>query len=176
MIKGGLAIIVMGVSGCGKSSVGQALAARLACPMIEGDALHSAANVAKMARGVPLTDADRWPWLERLGSALGEAAAANRTAIATCSALKRIYRDRLRAAAGREIAFVHLTADHAELARRMAVRPGHYMPVSLLDSQLALLEPPEPDELARTFDAAQSPDTLIAEIGDWLATIDPEAA
>ena len=176
MTDGGLAIIVMGVSGCGKSSVGQALAARLACPMIEGDLLHSADSVAKMARGVPLDDSDRWPWLQRLGTALGEAASDHPTAIATCSALKRVYRNRLREAAGRPIAFVHLTASHAELARRMSLRSGHYMPVSLLDSQLAVLEPPGQDELARSFDAGQAPDTLVDEIAAWLASLDRPVA
>jgi carbohydrate kinase (thermoresistant glucokinase family) len=140
-----LRIVVMGVSGCGKSTVGTALAVRLGLPFIEGDALHDPASVAKMAAGAPLDDADRWPWLDRIGAAL---AAPADGAVAACSALRRAYRDRLRAIVP-GLAFLHLTGDRATIAARMATRPGHFMPPALIDSQFATLEPPEdePDVL-----------------------------
>jgi gluconokinase len=137
-----LRVVVMGVSGCGKTTVAMALAERLGARFIEGDRLHPEANVAKMAAGIPLMDADRWPWLNAVAGAL----ASDAPAVASCSALKRAYRDRLRVVSGTPLHFLHLAGDRAILARRMAERPGHYMPVSLLDSQLATLEPPGPDE------------------------------
>lgn len=153
-------IVVMGVAGCGKSTVAQALADRLGLPMIEGDALHPPANVAAMSAGRPLTDADRWPWLDAVGAAL---AAAPGGAVATCSALKRRYRDRLRAEAG-DVLFVHLTGDRDLIAIRMSAREGHFMPLSLLDSQFAALEPPGPDENAVAADIAAPPDMVLATI------------
>ncbi len=137
-----LRVVVMGVSGCGKTTVGMALAERLGARFVEGDRLHPEANVAKMAAGTPLTDADRWPWLDAVAVAL----AGDAPVIASCSALKRVYRDRLRGGLSTPLHFLHLAGDRAILARRMGERPGHYMPVSLLDSQLATLEPPAPDE------------------------------
>ncbi|WP_316747210.1 gluconokinase, GntK/IdnK-type [Sphingomonas sp. A2-49] len=133
------AIVVMGVSGSGKSTLAARLATHLGCPMLEGDAFHGAANVAKMQAGRPLDDADRWPWLDRLGHAIGAAAAADGMAVAACSALKRSYRRRLRAASFCPLAFVLLDTGRDELARRLAGRTGHYMPVSLLGSQMATL-------------------------------------
>jgi gluconokinase len=133
-----LRIVVMGVSGCGKTTIGLALAERLGARFIEGDQLHPPANVAKMAVGIPLSDDDRWPWLDAVGSALAGSA----PVVASCSALKHAYRDRLRSQAQSSLHFLHLAGDRAVLAQRMAERPGHYMPVSLLDSQLATLEPP----------------------------------
>ena len=137
-----LRIVLMGVSGCGKTTVGLALAERLGARFVEGDQLHPQTNVAKMAAGIPLTDADRWPWLDAVGAALAGSA----PVVASCSALKRSYRDRLRVQAGAPLNVLHLAGDRAALAQRMAERPGHYMPVSLLDSQLATLEPPPADE------------------------------
>lgn len=151
-----LRIVVMGVSGCGKTTVGLALAGRLGARFIEGDLLHPQANVAKMAAGIALTDADRWPWLDAVGSALAGSA----PVVASCSALRRAYRDRLRANAGSSLCFLHLAGDRAALARRMAERPGHYMPVSLLDSQLATLEPPGADE-ALTLPIDMPPPTIV---------------
>lgn len=130
------AIVVMGVSGCGKSSVGERIASALGLTYVEGDSLHPASNVAKMSRGEPLTDADRWPWLDRVAEALAEGG------VVSCSALRRAYRDRLRSGAGRPLAFVFLTGSHEVLAERMRNRAGHFMPASLLDSQLATLEDP----------------------------------
>jgi len=145
-----VAVVVMGVSGSGKSTVGAALAKQLGVAFRDADEFHPAANVAKMSAGTPLTDEDRWPWLDAIGAALAEAGRAGRGIVVGCSALKRVYRDRLRAAAHRPLVFVHLTGSHATLAQRMHTRKGHFMPASLLDSQLATLEPPSPDEGAIT--------------------------
>ncbi len=157
------AIVVMGVSGSGKSTLAALLADRLGCPLIEGDEFHSAANVAKMAAGHPLDDADRWPWLDRVGLAVG-AAAQRGIAVAACSALKRRYRERLQAASDVPLLFVLLDTGADELARRLTERAGHYMPASLLDSQLATLERPAPGERALTLDAARTPDALCADV------------
>jgi gluconokinase len=137
-----LRIVLMGVAGCGKSSVGEALSRRLGIPYRDGDDLHPAENVAKMRAGIPLTDTDRWPWLDRVAQTL----AAEAPAIIGCSALKRAYRDRIRAGAGGPVRFVHLAGSRDLIAARMAQRSGHYMPLSLLDSQFAALEPPDATE------------------------------
>jgi gluconokinase len=163
------AIIIMGVSGSGKSTLAALLADRLACPFFEGDSFHSEANIAKMRAGQPLSDADRWPWLDRLGAAIGFAVVGQGRTVAACSALKRVYRDRLRAAIAAPTAFVLLEADQGELARRLENRPGHYMPASLLGSQLATLEKPQADELALTLDATLSPELLADHVLDWLS-------
>jgi gluconokinase len=133
-------LVVMGVSGCGKSSLGTALAAALALPFTDADDLHPATNRAKMAAGQPLTDADRWPWLKAVGTVL----AANAGVVA-CSALRRSYRDRLRDTAG-PVQFLHLVAPREVIAERLAAPRGHFMPLALLDSQLATLEPVTPAE------------------------------
>jgi gluconokinase len=135
-------IVIMGVSGCGKSTVGAALGAALGIPYRDGDDLHPVANVEKMRAGVPLTDADRWPWLDRVADVLRDDA----PVIVGCSALRRVYRDRIRAGAGGPVRFVHLVGSRDVIAGRMAARTGHYMPPALLDSQFATLEPPGPDE------------------------------
>jgi gluconokinase len=137
-----LRVVIMGVSGCGKSSVGEGLAAVLGIPYRDGDDLHPAANVDKMRAGVALTDDDRWPWLDRVASVLADEA----PVIVGCSALRRIYRDRIRAGAGGPVRFVLLTGSREVILARMALRKGHYMPTSLLDSQFATLEVPGPDE------------------------------
>ena len=148
------AILVMGVCGAGKTTLGRALADRLGYAFIEGDDLHSAANVAKMAAGTPLTDEDRAPWLERVADALADAATRGGGVVA-CSALKRRYRDLLRNRSRQALAIVHpLLADGA-LLDRLARREGHFMPPGLLASQQAALEPPAPDEHACTIDAAR---------------------
>jgi gluconokinase len=137
-----LAIVVMGVSGCGKTTAGQALAAHLGCRFLEGDSFHSDAAKAKMTAGIPLTDEDRWPWLDRLGNAIGDDYRAGHAIVAACSALKQSYRDRLLNAANEPLSFVWLHAPEALLRARLEARKGHYMPASLLTSQLAVLEPP----------------------------------
>lgn len=137
-----LRVVIMGVAGCGKSSVGEALAQRLDIIYRDGDDLHTPQAVEKMRRGIPLTDDDRWPWLDRVAQVL----AAEAPILVGCSALKRAYRDRIRAGAGGPVTFVHLSGSRDLIASRMAARTGHYMPTSLLDSQFAALEPPGPDE------------------------------
>ena len=159
-----LRAVVMGVSGCGKSHIGAALAARLGIAWRDGDDLHPAENLAKMRAGQALEDGDRWPWLDRVAAALhGEA-----PLIIGCSALRRSYRDRIRAGAGGPVAFVHLTGSPTLIAARMAARQGHFMPPALLDSQLATLEPPDADETALTLDVATAPEALVATAAAWL--------
>lgn len=140
-------IVVMGVSGTGKTTVGRLLARQAGLGFAEGDEFHPARNVAKMAAGVPLEDADRWPWLDAIGAWAG--GRGGRGGVVAASALKRAYRDRLRSAAPGTV-FVHLAGDRELIARRMAARAGHFMPVSLLDSQFAALEPLQPDEAGVT--------------------------
>lgn len=137
-----LRLVIMGVAGCGKSTVGAALSEQLDIPYRDGDDLHSTEAVEKMRAGIPLTDDDRWPWLDRIADAL----ASDAPLIIGCSALRRTYRDRIRAGAGGAVTFVHLAGDRDLIASRMAMRAGHYMPLSLLDSQFATLERPGPDE------------------------------
>ena len=155
-------LIIMGVSGCGKSTVGERLAQRLGVPFLEGDALHPPHNVALMAAGTPLTDADRTDWLDAIAARLS-ALHANEGIVVSCSALKRIYRDRLRAATP-DLQFVHLHGDHALLATRIGQRQGHYMPPVLLASQLATLEIPTADEASLSLDIAEPADRLVAQI------------
>ncbi|AHG48375.1 gluconokinase (plasmid) [Rhizobium leguminosarum bv. trifolii CB782] len=151
-----LAVIVMGVSGCGKSSVGERIAAQNGMPFLEGDQLHPAANVEKMAKGIPLTDDDRLPWLDRIGAEIRVAQKTSQGLVISCSALKRNYRDRLRQAAGGRLAFVFLEGSRDLLLSRMQARQGHFMPASLLDSQLQTLEPPtgEPGVVTVAIDGA----------------------
>ena len=162
-----LHIVVMGVSGCGKSTIGQAIAERLGLPFIEGDSLHSARNVALMASGSALTDADRAEWLAAIAQKLGQAAAAGRGLVVSCSALKRRYRELLRGGAP-DLRFIHLHGSLAVLRQRMSQRRGHYMPASLLDSQLATLEPPGADEAALTINIDQSVDQITDAALHWL--------
>ena len=133
-------VVVMGVCGCGKTTVGEALAAATGWPFFDADGFHPPANVAKMAAGVPLTDLDRAPWLDRLAAEMGAIERAGGSAVLACSALKAAYRERL-AIAG-DVRFVHLKGDRATIASRVAARTGHYMPAALVDSQFAALEPP----------------------------------
>ena len=155
--------VVMGVSGCGKSTVGAKLAEALQLPFLEGDVLHPERNVALMAAGVPLSDADREGWLQALAERLRQAHAAGRGLVLSCSALKRAYRDILRSGAP-GLRLVYLHGEHALLAARMAARTGHYMPLSLLDSQLATLEPPGVDENALGFEVAERAEGIVAAV------------
>lgn len=158
-------VVVMGVSGCGKSAVGERLATYLGASFIEGDSLHSVQNVEKMRSGIPLTDADRWPWLEEIGARLASPAAT----VVSCSALKRAYRERLREVAWQPITFVFLQGTRALLATRLAERKGHYMPLSLLDSQLAILELPLGEADVATIEIDQSLERIVALAMNTLA-------
>ncbi|MBY5551542.1 gluconokinase [Rhizobium leguminosarum] len=165
------AIIVMGVSGCGKSSVGEKLAEALHLAFIEGDALHPAANVEKMSKGIPLTDEDRMPWLDRIGEEIKASLEKSEGIIVSCSALKRLYRDRLRAAAGGNLFFVYLEGSRALLMKRMGERKGHFMPVSLLDSQLATLEVPTGEPGVVTVDIDDTVEGIAATALKGLAAL-----
>jgi gluconokinase len=150
-------VVVMGVSGAGKSTVGQAIATALSLPFADADDFHPAANIAKMSRGEALDDGDRWPWLAAIGAHL--AAHRGRGCVVTCSALKRAYRDALRQAAP-DLRLVFLTGDPGLVAARQAARRNHFMPASLVASQFATLEPPAPDEAAITLDVGPAPAAL----------------
>ena len=159
------AIVVMGVSGCGKTSVAEGIAAALRVGFIEGDLLHPAANVEKMSRGVPLTDEDRWPWLDAIGREMGDALGKGQGIVVSCSSLRKAYRDRLRqAAGGGDVAFVFLKGSRELLLERMRARKNHFMPVNLLDSQLATLEDP-----------SNEPGVVVVDIAPPIATIIDES-
>jgi gluconokinase len=158
-----LAIVVMGVSGCGKSTVGKQLAQALPATFLDADDFHPPANVERMRAGIALSDAERAPWLDALAARLATAVTADESVVLACSALKRSYRDALRRGAP-TLTLVHLTGSPALLAERITARPGHYMPPTLLPSQLATLEPPGADERAITLDVAAATDDLIADI------------
>ncbi len=155
--------VVMGVSGCGKSTVGQALSAALGVDFLEGDQFHSAANVAKMSQGLALTDADRVDWLRALQTEIGAARQRGAGLVLSCSALKRRYRDALRAA-DPALRFAHLDGPRDMIAARMQARVGHYMPPSLLDSQFDDLEPLQPDEAGLLLDIGAAPAVLVARV------------
>ena len=154
----------MGVSGCGKSLVGQGFADATGARFVDGDSLHPAQNIAKMRRGEALTDTDRAPWLDLVAATLQTPGT-----VVACSSLKRLYRDRIRAGAGGPVVFLYLRGQRETLVQRMAARPGHFMPVSLLDSQLATLEEPGPDEPHVTADIEQTPAQIVAQFCASLA-------
>ena len=155
-------VVVMGVAGCGKSAVGRRVAAALALPMVEGDDFHPPANVERMRQGVALTDADRAGWLAALRDRIATARAQGSGLVVSCSALKRAYRDLLRSG-DPALRFVHLDGPRAVLERRLQ-RPGHFMPPSLLDSQLATLQPLQPDEDGIVLDIRQPLPVLLEQI------------
>ena len=158
-------MVLMGVAGSGKSSVGAALALRLGAQYLEGDDLHPAENIAKMSRGEPLDDADRWPWLALVGAALAGPDLTDRgRRIVGCSALKRRYRDRITEHAGGPVTFIHLAGSRAVIEARMRARQGHFMPTALLDSQFAALEAPAAEENAVTVDIDHPLDAVIDAI------------
>lgn len=156
-MRRGRAVVVMGVAGCGKSTVAALLAERLGWDLLEGDALHPVANVERMGAGIPLTDADRAPWLDAVAAWMDERLAAGRSVVVACSALARRYRDVLRR---NEVVFLHLTGSPELLAERLASREHHFMKAGMLQSQLDLLEPPAADERHVTLSIDDTPDAL----------------
>jgi gluconokinase len=167
-------IVVMGVAGCGKSQVGQRLAARLGLPLIEGDTFHSAESVSKMRDGVPLTDADRAGWLRTLGAQL----ASQRGAVLACSSLRRSYRDTLREAAEAksQLCFLFLNIDEATSQARVAARKNHFYPASLVASQFATLEDPTGEPRVLTLDGALPLDVITERAVEWLQKLNAQSS
>lgn len=163
-----IAVVVMGVAGAGKTTVGRLLAAQVGASFVDGDDLHTEAARAKMGAGVPLSDDDRWPWLDRIGQTLAAGLTARRATIVACSALRKAYRDRLRAVVGPALRFVYLAATPEAMRARVASRSEHYMPAALVDSQFATLEPPRGEgdviEIAADTDLATSVSRLAARL------------
>ena len=160
-------VVVMGVSGCGKSTVGRLLARSLKAEFLEGDEVHPPRNIERMVAGILLTDKDRRDWLLAIAQQLADASAGRHALVVSCSALKHRYRDTLRTAAS-QLAFVHIHASRELLEARLLARADHFMPGSLLDSQLQALEPPSPDERAITFDAELPAAQIAAQAASWL--------
>jgi gluconokinase len=160
-ITGPPILVVMGVAGTGKSTVAGLVAERLHWELQEGDDLHPAENVAKMSAGIPLEDEDRWPWLDAIAAWIKAKAESGEPGVVTCSALKRSYRDRLR---GPNVIFVFLNGPRAVIEARMASRTRHYMPISLLESQLAALEPPTSDENVLEVSLSAAPEEEAAQV------------
>lgn len=159
-------MVVMGVAGCGKSTIAEGLAAALGGVYLDGDSFHPPENIAKMSAGTPLTDEDRWPWLARFAQEIsGRDASA---VVGACSALKRSYRDHIRDVAGESILFLYLDGSRELIASRMSERTGHFMPTSLLDSQFAALEVPAEDECARAIGIEGSAAEIISDIVEQL--------
>jgi len=156
--------VMMGVCGSGKSLIGAELARALDIEFVEGDDLHPPDNVQRMAAGIPLTDADRHAWLREIATRLCDAKRAGVGLVVACSALKRSYRDLLRSGGAVDVRFVYLAGNRALLAERMAKRRGHFMPPALLESQLATLEAPSPDEQAWVCDIREAPEAIVADL------------
>lgn len=167
-------IVVMGVSGAGKTMIGQALSRALGARFAEGDRFHPPENIARMSAGLPLRDEDRWGWLDAIAGEIADSERNGEALVIACSALKRAYRDRLRLAS-RHLRFVYLEVDRDLAAARIAARKDHFMPASLTDSQFADLEPPEADENAVKLDATRDPAELAAQAASLLA-VPPTAA
>jgi gluconokinase len=161
-------IVVMGVSGAGKTVIGSALAAALGARYAEGDRFHPPENIARMSAGLPLRDEDRQGWLDAIAGEIADAEGNDEALVVACSALKRVYRDRLRRAS-RHLRFVYLDIDRDLAAERIAARKDHFMPASLTDSQFAALEPPAADENAVKLDATSDPAELVAQAASLLA-------
>lgn len=155
-------VVVMGVSGSGKTTIARGIANALGWSLLEGDTLHPAANIAKMQSGVPLNDEDRWPWLRAIAAAIDAMRAQGRSAVVACSALKRAYRDVL-IGERRDVVLVYLRGGKQLIAARMAARQGHFMPPALLDSQLATLEEPGEAERPIVVSVAGTPEEAVAE-------------
>ena len=156
-------IVVMGVAGSGKTTIASGLAEKLGVPFVEGDSLHPPANVKKMAGGVPLTDDDRWPWLEAIGARMEVERVTGHGVVVSCSALRHVYRDCLRKNVRGKLHFILLDGSHQLITDRMKQRKGHFMPPALLESQFATLEKPTPDEHAVILDISHPVPALLAE-------------
>jgi len=163
----------MGVSGVGKTTVAKGISTVTGWAFAEGDAFHSEANVEKMRSGHPLTDEDRWPWLRSIGAWMSEEIARGRSGVVTCSALRRVYRDLLREDRP-QVRFCHLSADENLIANRLSGRTSHYMPASLLHSQLETLEPLEPDEPGTVVSVDGTAAAVLARAVDALGLARPE--
>lgn len=155
----------MGVSGSGKSTIGEKIASELGLPFLEGDSLHPRSNVDKMSAGIPLQDDDRWPWLGKIGTRLADG---QEGIIVSCSALKKSYRDRLRTAANAPVAFLFLDGSFEVLHEHMGHRTGHFMPVKMLESQIATLESPIGEPLVLRADVADPVEKIVAESLSWI--------
>ena len=169
-VSGLAAIVVMGVSGAGKSTVGKVIAVRLDCPFRDADSFHPPANIAKMSSGQPLTDEDRWPWLRAIAAWIAEHRAAGTTCVVTCSALKRVYRDIVTEHQRADVRLVHLKGDFDLIAARLAARKGHFMPPALLKSQFDALEDPGAEEHAIAVSIDEAPEEIARRIMNALHT------
>jgi gluconokinase len=158
------AIVLMGVSGAGKSTVGRIVAERLNCPFRDADSFHPKANIEKMASGHPLTDDDRWPWLHAIADWIGEHRAAGTLCVVTCSALKRAYRDIITNTQSKDVRLVYLKGDYGVIDARLKARTGHFMPPALLESQFAALEEPAADEHAITVSIDATPEEIAERV------------
>ena len=167
-VSGIAAVVVMGVSGAGKSTVGKLIAARLDCPFRDADSFHPKANIAKMSRGEPLTDTDRWPWLEAIAAWIAEHRTAGTTCVVTCSALKRRYRDLVTDNQRDDVRLVYLKGDFALIEARLEARTGHFMPPGLLQSQFDALEEPGVNERAMTVSIEATPEDIAAHVVERL--------
>lgn len=163
-VPGLAAVVVMGVSGAGKSTVGRLIAARLGCPFRDADSFHPVANIAKMSSGQPLADEDRWPWLLAIAGWIAEHRAAGTTCVVTCSALKRVYRDIVTDRQRADVRLVHLKGDFDLIAARLAARQGHFMPPALLRSQFDALEEPAADEHAMAVSIDAAPEDIARRV------------
>jgi len=158
------AVVVMGVSGAGKSTVGKIIASNLGCPFRDADSFHPKANIEKMSRGEALTDGDRWPWLEAIAAFIAEHRAAGTTCVVTCSALKRVYRDIVTAKQSADVRLVYLKGEFDLIAARLAARKGHFMPPALLKSQFDALEEPAADEHAVAVSIDATPEEIARRV------------
>jgi gluconokinase len=164
-------IVVMGVAGSGKTTIASGLAEKLGVPFVEGDSLHPAANVKKMASGIPLTDEDRWPWLEAIGERMEVERVTGHGVVVSCSALRHVYRDCLRKKVNGKVHFILLDGSRELITDRMKQRKGHFMPPALLDSQFATLEKPTPDEHAVILDISHPVPALLTEAAKSLIPV-----
>jgi gluconokinase len=167
----GPAIVVMGVAGSGKTTAGTLLAERLGAAFVESDRFHSQANIDKMAAGIPLTDEDRWPWLDAIGREIARLAGQGKPVVCACSALKRAYRERLRESSSLPLTFVYLEGSRELIGERIGARKGHFFPPALLDSQFATLEPPQADEGAVVADLRLPVEEMVDRIVEQLSEL-----